>query len=171
MEIWKPVPSLEEFYEISNLGNIRSLIRKGFTSYGERTYGGKLVKHFISSNGYPCVNLTTKNFRKQYLIHRLVLETFVGKCPDGMEGCHNDGNRKNYVLSNLRWDTRSNNALDKRKHGTWQGGENANGVKLTTDEAIYIKYSKESCNKLAKKFKIGATTVSRIKSGKSWIHI
>ena len=171
MEIWKPVPNLEQFYEISNLGNIRSLIRKGKTQYGERTYGGKVIKCFISSSGYPCVNLTTKNFRKQYLVHRLVLEAFVGPCPNNMEGCHNDGNRKNFKLDNLRWDTRSNNALDKRNHLTWQGGENANGAKLTTDEARYIKYSKESCKKLAIKFKIGATTVSRIKSGKSWSHV
>ena len=42
---------------------------------------------------------------KTRLVHRLVLETFVGAAPAGMEGCHNDGNRFNKRLENLRWDT------------------------------------------------------------------
>lgn len=48
----------------------------------------------------------------------LVLAAFVGPCPDGMEGCHNDGDCTNDLLSNLRWDTRSANNLDAVRHHT-----------------------------------------------------
>ena len=51
-------------------------------------------------------------------VHRLVLETFVGPCPDGMETCHNNGIHTDNRLENLRWDTHSNNQKDSVKHGT-----------------------------------------------------
>lgn len=47
-----------------------------------------------------------------------MLTAFVGPRPDGMVTCHNDGNPANNNLSNLRWDTQSNNQLDAVKHGT-----------------------------------------------------
>ena len=171
MEKWMPVVGLENFYEVSNLGNIKSLIRQGKTNYGIRNYGGKILKPFIGKIGYPVVNLTLKNYRKQYLIHRLVLEAFCGSPLNNMEGCHNDGNKENCKLENLRWDTRSNNALDRRNHITWQGGENSKLAKLTKQQASEIKYSKESLKTLAKKYNVGTTTISRIKNNKSWIHI
>lgn len=50
-------------------------------------------------------------------IHSLVLEAFVGPRPDGMEGCHNDGDPANNHLANLRWDTRAANNQDTLRHG------------------------------------------------------
>lgn len=171
MEIWKPVLGLEEFYEVSNLGNVRSLVRKGVTNYGEREYGGKNVNPFIASTGYLSVNLTKKKYRKQYLVHRLVLQAFYGDCPNGMEGCHQNGDRSDARLENLRWDTRSNNALDKRNHKTWQAGEINGSSKLTNKQAKEIKDSKISSNKLAKIYNVSQTTILRIKHGKSYINV
>ena len=78
MEIWKDVLGLEQYYEVSNLGNIKSKVRTGITNFGERTYGGKVVKPFLSTVGYPTVNLTYKGYRKQFHVHKLVLEAFNG---------------------------------------------------------------------------------------------
>ncbi len=50
--------------------------------------------------------------------HRAVLLAFVGPCPEGMEACHNNGDPLDNRVENLRWDTRSNNTLDKVAHGT-----------------------------------------------------
>lgn len=171
MEIWKKVLGLEEFYEVSNLGNVKSLERDGVTKYGKRKYGGNIVKPFIASTGYPSINLTKKGFRKQYLLHRLVLEAFIGKCPDGMEGCHNDGNRANCKLDNLRWDTRSNNALDKRNHATWQAGQNNGNSRLSNDQAKEIKKSNLSAIKLAKIYNVSQTTILKVKHGQSYINV
>lgn len=52
------------------------------------------------------------------LVHRLVLEAFVGPCPEGMEGCHNNGNGLDNRLENLRWDTHQANMDDRRTHAT-----------------------------------------------------
>lgn len=171
-EIWKPVKGLEDFYEISNLGKIRSLKREGRTRYGFRQYGGNEVNHFVGCHGYPAVNLTKKDFRKQFLVHRLVLQSFVGDCPAGMEACHNDGNRLNTNLSNLRWDTKRNNELDKRNHPTWQGGEKNGRSKLKTEQVKYIRINKnESDVFLAKKFNVSADAISKVKRRKNWAFI
>lgn len=56
--------------------------------------------------------------KKHYFVHRLVMLAFIGPVPEGLEVCHEDGNRQNNRLSNLRYDTSSNNTLDSVAHGT-----------------------------------------------------
>ena len=65
MEIWKNMYGWEDLYEISNLGNVKSIKRKGLTSYGERDYAGSYVNPIKCKNGYIAVNLTKKGLRQQ----------------------------------------------------------------------------------------------------------
>lgn len=65
-----------------------------------------------------------------WLVHRLVLLAFVGPCPDGMEGCHDDNDPRNNCVSNLRWDTMERNQQDRVKHGTHNRGSNSTRAKL-----------------------------------------
>lgn len=164
MEIWKPIVDLEEFYEISNLGNVRSKIRIGFTNYGQRTYGGKNVKPFLTSVGYLAVNLTKKGYRKQFHIHKLVLEAFVGKKPDNMEACHNNGKKNDNSLENLRWDTRKNNHKDQLIHGTKIG----NKRKLNFELVKQIRKDEGKYSDLAKKYNISICHLWSIKKNKVW---
>ena len=55
--------------------------------------------------------------KDQRFVHRLVLEAFVGPCPDGMECRHLDGNPGNNRLDNLAWGTRAENQQDAIRHG------------------------------------------------------
>lgn len=66
-------------------------------------------------DGYLRISFHLKKDQKWrwFYIHLLVLETFVGLRPKGMQGCHNDGNPLNNNLDNLRWDTPLNNILDR----------------------------------------------------------
>lgn len=50
-------------------------------------------------------------------VHRLVLEAFVGPCPEGQQACHADDDKANNSLINLRWDSPSANAADMRRNG------------------------------------------------------
>ncbi len=59
----------------------------------------------ILRDGYPTVNLSRSGTKAARRIHRLVLEAFVGPCPEGMVACHNDGSRTNNDLANLRFDS------------------------------------------------------------------
>jgi hypothetical protein len=173
MEIWKPVVTfgLEKFYEVSSLGNVKSLIRSGKTNFGIRMYGGKKINPFVSNSGYLCVNLTYKGFRAQCTVHTLVLEAFVGKKPEGMECCHNDGNRLNANLDNLRWDTKKNNHADKKIHGTNQAGSKNPSSKLTEEQAFFIKHSKLSPKDLCERYGVSRGCIEKIRHGINWKHI
>src|SRR5688572_26642217 len=105
-------------YEVSNLGRVRSYWTRGV----EKHIGNqpRLLRPFKNKLGYLAVTLA--GGRKKS-IHRLVLETFVGPCPDGMEARHvNDNNPANNRLSNLCWGTRQENCDDKKRHGTHKVG-------------------------------------------------
>jgi hypothetical protein len=79
------------------------------------------------------------NQYKKRFGHVLVLETFVGPCPPGLECCHGDGNEGNNRLDNLRWDTRQSNIQDKRKHGTLLLGSSHGNAKLTELDVLDIR--------------------------------
>lgn len=135
-EVWKDIAGYEGRYQVSSIGRVKSLpnqIRKSELILKQSTH--KRSEHRL-------VNLTSSDsgaFRqKSHWVHRLVLETFVGPCPDGMEGCHNDGNPTNNVLGNLRWDTHEENTADVRKHGTLRGENNGRAI-LTEEQAAEIK--------------------------------
>ncbi|AXV72811.1 hypothetical protein CJO75_01120 [Ralstonia solanacearum] len=52
-------------------------------------------------------------------IHRLVALTFLGPPPSRQhEVAHNDGNRANNIVTNLRWATHAENVADTFRHGT-----------------------------------------------------
>lgn len=113
-EAWRPVVGYEGAYEVSDLGNVRSTAR--VTSAGVRL-PGRPKATFLNMHGYPMVSLYLGNVGRQRRVHRLVLEAFVGPCPEGMEGCHSDGDPSNARLPNLRWDTKSENQFDRIRHG------------------------------------------------------
>ena len=97
-EIWKDIPGSEGIYQISSLGRVRR--------------DGKIRRPQVVKNGYVVVSLYNKAKHETKYVHRLVLATFIGPCPKGMEVCHNDSNRQNNALSNLRYDTKSGNRKD-----------------------------------------------------------
>lgn len=124
-EHWRWVVGWELLYMVSTFGRVISTHRIWQTTFGERLYGGGLVNQFPCSNGYVAVNLTAPGRgRAQRHVHRLVLEAWIGPPPAGMQACHWDGDRSNARLENLRWDTVANNHQDKKRHGTWQAGNN-----------------------------------------------
>ena len=120
IETWKPVVGWEGLYSVSDRGRVRSEDRTVHYSSGRiRTVRGKIRALGSHRFGYPMVTMKSagRKQRTEY-VHRLVLEAFVGPCPEGMEVCHNNGDPTCNLLSNLRWDTHSENTRDKRRHGT-----------------------------------------------------
>lgn len=130
LEAWRQVLGFEGRYEVSNLGRVRSLgrtetfsriLNNGVRGEVTRTKRTRLIAGGIGANGYLTVRLKGKTFT----VHRLVLNAFVGPCPDGFAACHNDGNKLNNSAGNLRWDTYQANNADRAKHGTWPRREAA----------------------------------------------
>lgn len=119
-ERWLPVVGHEGLYEVSDRGNVRSLPRVVVDADG-RTYprgGQRLTPHNRGGRGYLFVGMSREGKVTHRPVHQLVLEAFTGPRTHGQEACHNDGNPSNNLAGNLRWGTRSENALDRVAHGT-----------------------------------------------------
>lgn len=115
-EEWLPVHGFEGAYEVSDWGRVRSLDRIITTKAGiKQRHQGRVLTPAADRSGHLNVNLGPG---KKLLVHRLVLEAFIGPSPEGQECCHNDGDPTNNNLANLRWDTRSENVLDSVRHRT-----------------------------------------------------
>lgn len=120
MEEWRDVVGMEGCYQVSSLGRVKSLARRIW--FGTRWCSWRekiLIPQRGDSCGHMKLTLCPTGRRVQVLIHRVVLEAFVGPCPAGMESCHfPDRDRSNNRLDNLRWDTHLANMNDRRIHGS-----------------------------------------------------
>lgn len=108
--------------------------------------------------------------RKLY-VHRLVLEAFVGPCPDGMECRHLNGDRGDCRPENLAWGTRGENQLDRADHGTSNRGEAHWRSKLNSEQVSEIKRLLslgERGSAIARRYGVHPVTVSGIKLGRIW---
>src|SRR5690554_6644093 len=114
-ERWAAVAGYQGLYEVSDSGDVRSLDR--LDAQGNRIKG-RVLRPDARPSGHLRVTLCRDSTTQRFWVHRLVLSAFVGPRQAGMEGCHNDGDPTNNAVSNLRWDTKTANAQDRRKHGT-----------------------------------------------------
>ena len=107
-------------------------------------------------------------------MHILVLETFVGPRPEGMQCRHLDGDETNNHISNLCWGTVAENHRDKILHGTSNRGERHYGTKLKDDDVLQIRRrvaSGERQRVIAEDFQVAISVVSAIVRRITWRHI
>lgn len=94
MEIWKDIDGYEGMYQVSNVGNVRSLNYRGT---------GKIKNLVPKVNN--CGRLWVELKGKPLLIHRLVAKAFIPNEHKYPEINHKDENPKNNVVENLEWCT------------------------------------------------------------------
>jgi hypothetical protein len=106
------------------------------------------------------------------LVHRVVLEAFVGECPDGMECRHLNSIPTDNRLSNLRWGTRSENSMDRVRAGR---GPARYAPKLTDDKVREIRFIRSSSGlphtEIAKAFGVSRRLVGRVLDGSLWSQV
>ena len=107
-EIWKDVVGYEGYYQVSNLGNVRSLIMWDGQKYRERLSPYKL-KQSHTTTGYKKVELSKEGIRKSKKVHRLVAKSFITRIEGKEIINHIDGNPLNNHVSNLEWCNQSEN--------------------------------------------------------------
>lgn len=180
IELWEDVKDYKGIYSISNLGRIKRILNSSETN------SEGILKLQINPYGYSQITLCKNGHRRTLKLHRLVLESFIGNCPNGMECCHMDGNKQNNQLTNLRWGTKSENAQDAIRHGTFSRfqacGTNNKMSKLTDYEIKLILQLLQSGRngysgrkwlqkEIAALFNVDQSTISCISIGKTWKHI
>jgi len=154
-------------YEVDTDGNVYS--------YSKLKKGGKMNGR-KDPRGYIRISLSKGGKVKIKGEHRIVLETFLGSCPEGMEACHNNGISTDNRLENLRWDTHKNNHADKKRHGTWQGGEKHGMVKLNEKQVRVIKHILTIPGRITHKqigaiYNVNSSLIGAIATGRLWKHI
>lgn len=111
-EIWKPIKDYEGLYQVSNLGNVRSLNRK----IKNRNLKEKIKKFDKTKFGYLRVELNNNGKKKKYLVHRLVAQTFLDNPNNYPCINHKDENKNNNIVINLEWCDYLYNNLYNNKH-------------------------------------------------------
>ena len=133
-EIWKPVRGYEGKYEVSNIGNVRSLdryienrynifngrfankkqIENGDFKVRKKFVKGRLLKPTKSNRGYLFVYIDGKN----RTVHRLVADAFLSKGDlDLVE--HLNHNKSDNRVDNLMWSDQSANVRRSVRDGIW----------------------------------------------------
>lgn len=173
-EKWLPIKGYENIYEVSNYENVRSLSRttmcKKNIRGGRKSVVGRILA--ITKNRYCYVSLAKNGKVKTCMIHRLVLNAFVGPAPKGMISRHfPDRNTSNNKLTNLRWGTPKENQHDRIYQGTSRKGipSTKRTPKIIRD-SIRNEYgrikkygrSKMTQREVASKYKISLATVNEI---------
>ena len=165
MEVWRPIPSLPE-YLASSQGRVMRIPYLAPMPYGsERVYGGEPTTGVLSEGRYSF------SFRgKNYRVHRLVCEAFAGPPPfPDAEVMHLDEDATNNCAGNLAWGTHKENMAAPGFRAYCKRREV--GPKITAEQARAIKYGTKSARKIATEYGISASTVSNIRTGKSWRHV
>lgn len=157
-ETWRSIPGYEGLYEVSDFGQVRSTRREG-------TPGGILTP-FVRA-GYLGVYLYRGNSRRNFHVHRLVLLAHVGPPPTPKhQAAHNNGNREENLLTNLRWATVAENTTDRARHGAWRRAIDGR-LALSPEDAEFVRANHRKIKQadLAEMFGVHRSTIQRIHSG------
>lgn len=171
MKLWKAIPGWESIYEVSDHGDVKRL------AGSPRCLTDRTVKPMLNSRGYLTVGLTSPTKKQRpHVIHRLVLESFIGADKDKPFANHKNGIKTDNRLSNLEWVTHAENIAHAYETGLHKkyAGSNASNAKLTEEQAIEIiqcfrngMFAKD----IAIRYGITRKTALSIANGYTWTHL
>jgi len=109
-EEWKPVVGWEEAYQISNIGNVKSLQRTSYYSNGAtHTVYEKILKNVDDGKGYYRVRLSVNGKNRSCFVHQLVAQAFLQHIPGKTDVNHINGTKTDNRVENLEWCTKGEN--------------------------------------------------------------
>jgi hypothetical protein len=101
-EIFKDIQGFEGLYQVSNLGNVKSL---NYNHTGKE----KILKPAKNNKGYLMVNLYKEGKQKTCKIHRLVAQSFIENPQNLPQVNHKNEIKTDNASSNLEWCTNEYN--------------------------------------------------------------
>jgi len=155
LEWWKPVPGWEDLYEVSNIGNIRSLKTQ------------RLRSAYPNKKGYMIIKLYRDTKAHAYQVHPFVAHCFVGPRPQGLLVNHKNAWKLKNWASNLEYMTSLENTRHAIEAGVYKPGTYHS--KLDDHDVVSIRellniglYTTE----IASLYHVHNSAISRIKNGK-----
>lgn len=169
-EIWKDISQYKGLYQISNLGNVKTLkrtIKSDSPKHknGQRTISERILKPWIDNRGYKRIEL--KN--KKYLVHRLVAKQFIPNPKNLPQINHIDSDKTNNRVDNLEWCTNKQNCIHSVKSNTFGAS------KLKSEHIPIIRYIlNNKCmseTEIGKLFGVHRKTINDISTNRTWKHV
>ena len=160
LEFWKPIAGYETRYQISNQGQVKSLL------------SGKLLVATLS--GKPktrrAVWLAFNGSKNIKLVAHLVADAFLGPKPVGLHVLHRNDVPTDDRAINLYYGTHAQNMVDRNTNGHTQRGSKHYRARFTEDQVRSIRelLATETQRDIAQKFGVSRGAVRNIKSGKTW---
>ena len=167
VEQWKDIPDYEGYYQISNLGRVKSLEKTLIIRKRKCVYKPLIKKPHISKRGYWEIGICKNRLGVTKKIHRLIAISFIDNPKNHPQINHIDGNKLNNNISNLEWvnnrenschSFKSSNCTSKytgvsyfKRDNKWRSSIQVNGVTIRfgmfkTEEEAYqkrLQYEKE----------------------------
>ena len=171
MEIWKPIPSLNNLYEASNLGRIKS------AGYRNKD---KILREYIkcpSNINYNFVEVHINNKKWMKKVHRLVAEVFCENYENYPIVMHLDNDRRNNNSDNLQWGTLKMNSqqMINEGRGNKSRGSSHYLSKLTEDQITEIRKKyiprKYTLQQLGKEYNVSFGLIAHIIKNRNWKHV
>ena len=156
--MWKKFPK-DERYEVSEKGEVRMVGKSQLRKPTTTPAGYQVLVVAVPGEGKR---------RRGWYVHRMVLEAFVGPCPEGMEASHLNGVRWDNRLSNLAWETAKQNHARKVAHKTDFSGERNPAARLKPESIAEIRGSLKTERELAEMYGVSRATIGRVRRGESW---
>lgn len=166
LEVWEAVIGWEGYYEVSDMGRVRSLLHKSNNKTGQI----HVFKPYITKYGYLRVSLSKDNKKVYRLVHRLVAEAFLPNPTNLPFVDHKDNNKANPVSSNLQWCTTAENnqfAFDRGRAPvkSWLGKNGANHNKSKKVKCLTLDIVFGSAHEAARELGLGQGNISAVCRG------
>jgi hypothetical protein len=177
-EVWKDIEGYEGLYQVSSLGNVKSLgRRKSVAEKGGYYNLGDINLRLGNRRGYKSVTLCKDGIPKPFAVHRLVAFAFLENKENKKTVNHINGIKSDNRVDNLEWVSQSEQQIHAIKIGLRYKaiGEQSNFSKFKSEDIIKIRemYSTGlfSCEELSKKFNTSKNNINSIIHSYTWKHL
>lgn len=179
-ELWVPAIGFEKYYEVSNLGRVRSKDRLAKNSRGNsyRLWKGRVLSLNLKNNKkYINCKLSIKGKTYTRQLHWLVLASFKAKpSAEKWEINHIDGDKRNNKLKNLEWVTSKQNKIHAIENELYKPAKGSKNGKSKLNEKIVFLIKEDLLKNvknidISNKYNVSLKMISDIKTGRTWKHV
>lgn len=176
-EIWKEIKGFEGYYQISNLGEVKSVKRVVIRSNKMKLSVKERFMKQTLCQGYYYVDLFKEGKKTRSFIHRLIALHFIDNPQNKPSINHINGIKNDNSISNLEWATQKDNIIHAYGAGLMDSslGENSNLSTLKEKQVIEIRnlYNSGLTNKtkIGSMFGVTRGAIRSIVNHKSWKHL
>ena len=165
MEVFRGINGYENYYEISNYGNVKTL-------HG-RYKNCIFKKPFVRKDGYVVINLIANGKSRTFYLHKLVASHFIENDNAQLKSeiNHIDGDKLNNKYWNLEWCTPSENKKHAYDSGLTKIGSARPLSKMTEDSVRMIPgliKGGATIKQISKIFGVSTTTIHHILTGRNY---